>query len=229
MLLISANPATKRPKPVKYQGGKKMAKKKRSPAQRAATARMLAANKRLHRNPTRTRKASKRRSTVIHVNPKHRRRTVRRNPGFLGGTPNVLKELLSMEGALMIGAAMVAPMIADYGQEKLMPSATGYTKIAVKGAIIGVGAWLIAKFLKKPKVALAFGVTGAAVLASDVVAIAKGTLSGLSASEAELMASTPGNVKELVVAGYRRGLADSGQGYRMGLASNPRAFNRSFA
>ena len=110
-----------------------------------------------------------------------------------------------------------------------MPSATGYTKIAVKGAIIGVGAWLIAKFLKKPKVALAFGVTGAAVLASDVVAIAKGTLSGLSASEAELMASTPGNVKELVVAGYRRGLADSGQGYRMGLASNPRAFNRSFA
>jgi len=78
-------------------------------------------------------------------------------------------------------------------------------------------------------VALAFGVTGAAVLASDVVTIARGTLSGLSASEAELLASNPSNVRELVVAGYQRGLADSGSSYRMGMNSAPRAFNRAFA
>ena len=205
-----------------------MAKKKyRSPAQKAATARMLAANRKTHRNPTKHRKASARRSVVV-VNPR-RRRSIRRNPGFLSSAPNVLKELFSMEGALMIGAAMAAPMAIDYAQEKVYPTATGYTKIAVKVAALGLGSWLIAKFLKKPKVALAFGVTGAAVLASDVVTIARGTLSGLSANEAELLASQPGNVRELVVAGYKRGLADSGPSYRMGMNAAPKAFNRAFA
>ena len=225
MLLISANP-THRPTKAKAKKGKTMAKKYRSPAQKAATRRMLAANKRITRNPKR--KATRRRATVIQVNPSHKRR-IRRNPGFMSSAPNVLKEMFSAEGAMMIGAAMVAPMVADYAQEKIMPSATGYTKIAVKAAAVGLGAWLIAKFLKKPKVALAFGVTGAAVLASDVVTIARGTLSGLSASEAEMLASNPANVQELVTAGYRRGLADSGTGYRMGMNSAPKAFNRAFA
>jgi len=134
-----------------------------------------------------------------------------------------------MEGAMMIGAAMIAPMAADYIQSKVMPSATGYTKLAIKGGVILGGAWLIAKFLRKPKVALAFGVTGAAVLASDIIKIAQGTLSGLSADQADFLATNPMNAQSLVTAGYQQGLADTGGGYQSGLADavNP-AFNSAW-
>ena len=211
MLLISANP-TKRPKSAKSKGGNM--KKRRSAAQRAATAKMLASNRR--------RKRTTRNPTVIHHRRagtrKVSRRRAYRNPssrGLFSGS-NPFKELLSMEGAMMIGAAIVAPMTADYIQEKFMPSATGWTKLAVKGAVIGAGVYALAKFLKKPKVALAFGVTGAAVLASDAIRQYRATpaLSGYNAQTAAKLA-------------YSSGMA--GFGYDSGMAGNDAmAFNQPF-
>ena len=203
-----------------------MAKRRRSAAQKAATKRMIAANRRgkTTRNPSKRRyHAVSRKRRSVHRNPsnpvRRRRRSVHRNPSIMGSM-GVLKELLSMEGALMIGGAMVAPMVADYVQEKLMPTATGWTRIAVKAAIIAAGAYALQRFLKKPKVALAFGVTGAAVLASDSINLYRtATVTGTTAALADAMAQNPSLAKTLA---YTPGLADP---YNLGLAD---AFNPSF-
>lgn len=230
MILISANPGN-RPKPYKAKVTTKenetMAKKARSVAQKRATANLMRYNKsrKRHTNPSkRTRKAIRRSTSVVRHTT---RRRVLRNPSMFAGG-GVLKELLSMDGALMIGAAFAAPMVADFVQEKFVPNVTGYMKIAVKAAVIGAGAWAIAKFAKKPKVALAFGVTGAAVLVADVVKTYRGTLTGLSADQAELLGNAPQDVRELVMQGYSRGLADNGGGYQYGLADQFDNFSNAF-
>jgi hypothetical protein len=146
---------------------------------------------------------------------------------FSGG--GVLKELFGIEGVMMIGAAMVAPMVADYVQEKVMPTATGWTRILVKAGVIAAGAFAIQKFLKKPKVALAFGVTGAAVLASDAVNYYRGAQAGLTTTQveqADTLAGDPVAIHALA-SGYNPGtLSDS---YSMGL-SDPyaNAFSSAF-
>jgi hypothetical protein len=187
---------------------------------------MLAANKRRHRNPAPAHRKYHAKRRYRNPAPVHRRIHYkrRRNPSkglFSGGNP--LKELMSLEGAMMIGAAFAAPMAADYIQSLVMPSATGYTQIAVKAAIIGAGTWAIAKFLKKNKVALAFGVTGAAVLAADALAVYQGVgQAGLSGNY-----NTAAMFQRQQLAGYSSGLADVG--YSMGLASSDMdAFPNSF-
>jgi hypothetical protein len=186
--------------------------KRRSAAQKAATAKMIAANKRKHRNPSSApRKATKRRKTSH--NPHHfkvaARRKTRRNPSIFGGG-GILGDLISKEGLIMVAAAMVAPMAADYVQQAVMPSATGWTKIAIKVAVIGAGAYALDKFLHQRKAALAFGVTGAAVIASDAIQIARGVMSGLSASEADMVANRPDLVQQIANGyGYKRGMADN--------------------
>lgn len=208
-----------------------MAKRSRTAAQKAATARMLAANKRRHRNPShsRTYKAKRR---YRNPDPVHnRQRRIHRNPssGLFGGN-GIFKELLSMEGAMMVGAAFAAPMACDFIQEKVMPSATGWTKVAFKAAVSVGGAWLIAKFLKKPKVALAFGVTGLAVNVADAVKIAQGRMAGLSADQADMLANRPDLVQAIATGNlgdpYRTGLADP---YRTGLADGANFFNSSIS
>jgi len=214
MLLISANPYHHKPRKRSTATGRKatrkgasaMAKKHRSPAQKAATRRMLAANKsrKTHRNPT-ARKATKRRRRVTHHNPTvARRRRVRRNPGIIGGLTGggILKELISKEGLMMVAGAMAAPMVTDYLQEKIMPSATGWTKVAVKAGLVLAGAYAIDKFLKMRKAALAYGVTGAAVVASDAIQIGRGVMAGLSASEADMVANRPDLVARIAQGGY---------------------------
>lgn len=240
MILISANPyhapkkrKTATARKAKSKGASAMAKKRRSAAQRAATARMIAANKRgrkTHHNPTKTkRRATSRRRASVHHNPT-RRRSVRRNPSMFSGG-GVLGELLSKDGLIMVGAAFAAPMATDYLQEKIMPSATGWTKVAVKAGLVAAGAWAIDKFLKQRKAALAYAVTGAAVVASDAVQIARGVMAGLSASEADMLANRPDLIQAVANGGlggaYEMGLSGP---YQTGLAedSPPSAFNNPF-
>jgi len=233
MLLISANPHhfTKPRKRKTATGrkavtkGAKMAKSHRSAAQKAATRRMLAANKarKTHRNPT-ARKATRRKT---HHNPTASRRRVRRNPSLMG-SGGILKDLISKEGLMMVAGAMVAPMVTDYLQEKIMPTATGWTKVAVKAGLVLAGAYAIDKFLKMRKVALAYGVTGAAVVASDAVQIGRGVMAGLSASEADMVANRPDLVAKIAQGGYgyTRGLSDP---YSVGLSESGSAAPGSFS
>lgn len=227
MLLISANPhhftGRKATTGRKAKKGATMAKRHRSAAQKAATRKMLAANRRrkTHHNPTAKRATRRRRST--HRNPvavSRRRRTIRRNPSMFSG--GILGELISKEGLIMVGAAFAAPMVTDYLQEKIMPTATGYTKLAVKAGLVLAGAYAIDRFLKMRKAAIAYGVTGAAVVASDAVQIARGVMSGLSADEADMLANRPdlvarvasgnlgGDYSQGLSAPYYSGLSESG-------------------
>jgi hypothetical protein len=234
MLLISANPhhftprkrKTTTGRKAKPQGAKPMAKRHRSAAQKAATRRMLAANKsrKTHRNPT-ARKATRRKSST-HRNPVSYRRRTRRNPSIMG-SGGILKDLISKEGLMMVAGAMVAPMVTDYLQEKIMPTATGWTKVALKAGLVLAGAYAIDKFLKMRKVALAYGVTGAAVVASDAVQIGRGVMAGLSASEADMVANRPDLVAKIAQGGfgYTKGLSAP---YSVGLAESGSASNGSF-
>ena len=227
MILISANPhhfrAPKRKtattgRKAAMKGAKMAKKRHRSAAQKAATVRMLAANKRRKRstshNPAPRRAVRRRRAATKH-NPVRYHRTRRRvshNPRLFGGG-GILGELISKEGLLMVAGAFAAPMVADYVQETIMPSATGWTKVAVKAAVVVAGAYAIDRFLKMRKAALAFGVTGAAVVASDAVNIARGVMKGLSASEADLLANRP-DIAAQIAAG------NLGGAYEAGLAGN---------
>ena len=225
MILISANPSNpskftgRKAKPATgrkahKKGASPMAKKRRSAAQQAATRKMLAANKRrkVHHNPT-ARKATRRRKTYHNPVSAKRRRT-HRNPSLFGGG-GILKELISKEGMMMVAGAMAAPMVTDYLQEKIMPSATGWTKVAVKAGLVLAGAYAIDKFLKMRKAALAYGVTGAAVVASDAIQIGRGVMAGLSAAEADMVATRPDLVARIANGGYTQGMAD----YRPGLSA----------
>jgi hypothetical protein len=235
MTLVSANPSNpprkkktvRKPavrKAAKIPKGGNVAKKKwGSPKQKAAFRKMIAARKggKTHRNPSYP--VKKRASGVVH----RKRGKINRNPSSFGGG-SIFKELVSVEGAMMVGAALAAPMAADFVQEKVMPSATGWVKLGVKAAVIGAGAFAIQKFLKKKNVALAFGVTGLAVLVSDAIKLTQGQLSGLSVAEADMAAQVPGNAQALVMAGYERGLADGG-GYQAGLSGDDnQPFNPAF-
>jgi hypothetical protein len=234
MILISANPTkTKRRKSAASPKGATV-KKHRTAAQKAATKRLVSMNKKRHHNPTKRKyHAVSRKRRSITVNPKRRRR-MHRNPSGLGGFGgSALKEMFSKEGAMMIGAAMLAPMVADYAQEKLMPTATGWTRIAVKAAVIAAGVYALQRFLKKPKVALAFGVTGAAVLASDAVNLFHlSSATGTSAKLADAMSQDPA-LADAIVQGYYPTLADSeylGESSYYPVLSDPygEAFNPSF-
>ena len=204
MLLISANPHHFTPRKRKTATGRKaapkgapMAKRHRSAAQKAATRKMLAANRRkTHRNPT-ARKVGKRRRLSTHRNPvSYRRRRTHRNPSLLSGG-GILGELLSVKGAVMVAAAFAAPIAASYIQNMVMPTATGYTKAAVKAAIVVAGAFAIEKFLKQRNAALAFGVTGLASVGSDVYGIVTGTMAGLSADQADMVANRPDLIRQI--------------------------------
>lgn len=187
-----------------------MAKKARSAAQKAATRRMLAANRAKHRNPSNPRrKATRRRHATVY----HRRRRVHRNPSFLGGS-GVLGELLSKEGLLMVGGAFVAPMAVDFVQEKIWPGASGWTKILFKLGLVAAGAYAIDKFAKQRKAAIAFGVTGAAVIASDAVRLYRGQMNGLSDGEADFVSTRP----ELMAAFLQGNAGGMGDPYAIGMA-----------
>lgn len=203
MILVSANPTQftgrKASTGRKAKKGATMAKRHRSAAQKAATRKMLAANRarKTHHNPT-ARKAVSRKRRSVRRNPVayHRRRRVHRNPSLLSGG-GILGELLSMKGVVMVGAAFAAPMAATYLQNLLMPTATGWTKVAVKAGIVLAGAYAIDKFVKQRNAALAFGITGIASVGSDVMNIVQGVVQGLSADQADMLANRPELIRSI--------------------------------
>lgn len=193
-----------------------MAKKHRSAAQKAATRKMLAANRAKHRNPSNPRRAT-RKGHYRAVT--HHKRRVHRNPSMFGGM-GVLSELISKDGLMMVGGAFVAPMAVDFIQEKVWPSATGWTKILFKLALVGAGAYALDRFVKQRKAAIAFGVTGAAVVAADAVRLYRGQMAGLSEGEADFVSTRPELMSAFINEGgmgepYRIGMAEP---YRIGMA-----------
>lgn len=217
MLIAVTNPTHRIPPP----------KKRRNPSTKAAKPRL---SKEAPMRKHRAAKAAKRTKRRVHRNPGNpthsfgkirRRRRVHRNPSPFSGR-GVLGELLSKEGAIMIGAAFVAPMAADFIQEKLMPTAQGWTKLAIKAAIIGGGAYALDRFLKQRKGAIAFAVTGAAVLVSDAVRLYRGQMAGLSDGEADWLSTRPELLQAVTSSGgmgdpYRVGMADP---YKVGMADS---------
>jgi len=175
-----------------------MAKRRRSAAQIAATRKLVALNR--HKNPARKRRRNPGNPYAVTTvraarHPWHKvarhRNPIRRhhNPSLFKG--GVLGELLSLEGAMMVGAAFAAPITADFIQETVMPSASGWIKIGLKAGIIGAGTWAISRFLKKNRVAVAFGVTGAAVLVSDAIHLVRGQVSGLNDAQSDYLSTRP--------------------------------------
>lgn len=133
-----------------------MTRKHRSPAQRAATRKMLAANRarKRHHNPS-TRKATRRRSYSAAAPRHHRRRRVHRNPTFGRG---ILGELASMDGLILLGSAAIAPTAVDMIADKVIPAqyATGYTGLIGKAAIAAAIVWGLDRFGKQRKAAIGF-------------------------------------------------------------------------
>lgn len=175
-LLIYANPSTKptkrkrkagpsatkarKPRAVK-KGASAMAKKHRSPAQKRATERMLAANRsrKRHRNPSPRKARSRRRYAA--AAPSHRRRRVHRNPG--GFSRGILGELASMDGLMLLGAAAVAPTVVDAVSDMVVPVQyrAGWTGLLAKAILAAGGTWAIYKYVnRKAGIGFAAGAGG---------------------------------------------------------------------
>lgn len=167
-MLIYANPSTRptvatpstktRRRRAATKKGPTMAKRHRSAAQKAATKRMLAANRsrKRHRNPSAApRKATRRRR---HHNPstapsRRRGRVATYSRGILG-------ELASKDGLMLLGAAAVAPTVVDFIAAKVVPTqyASGWTGLLAKAAIAAAGAYALDKVAKQRKAAIGFAV-----------------------------------------------------------------------
>ena len=144
------------------------------------TKRRAVARRRVHRNPSPV--AAK------------RRRRVHRNPsGFAArfAGKGVLSELLSMEGAIMVGAGLVAPTAAAWVQAKVMPSATGWTKLGIQAAVILGGAYALDKYGKQRKAALAFALTGVSALVADAINLGRANAAGVSGYMADYLVQNP--------------------------------------
>lgn len=188
-------PATGR-KAATKKGASAMAKKHRSAAQKAATARMIAANKRRkrHKNPSSPKVYRKRHARRAGT---HRKRRYR-NPSTSSGG-GFFKSFLSMEGAVELGAAIVAPLAVDLIQKKVMPTATGITKLAIKTGLAIGGGWAIDKFLKKRMAAKIFTVVGLSVIAMDAWRYYKATGQlGLEEQDADYLSTRPELMDALV-------------------------------
>jgi len=231
MLLISANPPTSRRKRRRVNPAKKAVRRRvsmarhRSAAQKAATRRLVALNRsrRTKRNPGRSKGVHHNWGPVVkhkrRVNPSHhykvrRRHHVKRNPGLFGGG-GLLGEIFSKNGLMEVGAIFAAPMAIDFAQSKIMPSASGWTRVALNAALAVAGAFAIDKLLKQRRAAVAFGASGLAVCAADAIKIGRGQVSGLSADEADLLARSPASI------GYLARGGSLGEMPHMGLAAMP--------
>ena len=145
--------------------------KHRSAAQRAATKRMLAANRsrKRHHNPA-PRKAKRRR----YANPAPRRashrRRVHRNPSF-SGAKSFLGELASTQGLIMLASAAAAPTVVNMASDYVVPVQyqSGWTGLLAKAAIAAGIAYAIDRFGKQRKAAIGFAVgAGGSLLAQAV-------------------------------------------------------------
>ena len=164
MSLIVVNPTHhKKPKaaPKASPKGHKMARKHRSPAQRAATRRMIASRRR-HKNPTVVHSKRARRR-----NPSHSRKvyTRRRNPMNASG---LMGELLSKEGLMMVAAVVGTPTLTELAVGYVMPTATGTTRSLVKAGLGAAIAWGVYKYVSK-KAGVVVGLVSIGSAVSDVI------------------------------------------------------------
>lgn len=164
MSLIVVNPTHHRkPKAVPKAApkGHKMARKHRSPAQKAATSRMIASRKR-HKNPTVVHSKRARRR-----NPSHSRKvyTRRRNPITSSG---LMGELLSKEGLMMVAAVVGTPTLTELAVGYVMPTATGTTRSLVKAGLGAAIAWGVYKYVSK-KAGVVVGLVSIGSAVSDVI------------------------------------------------------------
>lgn len=181
-MLIFANPSTrpktatpktkaKRKRSAATKGAKPMAKR-RSAAQRAATARMLAANKsrKRHRNPA-PRKAKSRRRRYAAAPVSYKRRRRHRNPGIIAGGRSFLGELASTQGLIMLAAAAAAPTVVDMAHEKIVPDAYrfGWWGLATKALLAGGIAYALDRVAKQRKAAIGFAVGAGGSLIAQAV------------------------------------------------------------
>jgi len=141
--------------------------KHRSPAQRAATQKLIRYNKsrKRHHNPS-PRKATKRRRYAA-ANPRHHsRRRVHRNPGGFGR--GILGELASKDGLMLLGAAAIAPTAVDMVAAAVVPIqySMGLTGLAAKGAIAVGLTYAVDRFInRKAAIGFAAGSLGSLLLA----------------------------------------------------------------
>lgn len=154
MPLVVVNPTPTHKGRRKPKGGN-MAKRHRTPAQRAATKRMLAARK--HRNPSHSPKRRYRRVTAKHRNPSPirratRRRRLHRNPALFSQN-GLFGELMSMEGLMMAGVVVAMPTAQEMAVSMIAPESTGYGRVAIKTGVGLAGAFLVDKLVGR-KVAL---------------------------------------------------------------------------
>lgn len=162
--------------PRKRRARKAGAKRRRSPAQRAATARMLAANRsrgRVARNPARRRRVTYHRRAALRHNPirRARRSSYRRNPisgnvtamlkvGAIGGVGAVGVDIIFGYLAPMLPASMSTPVNATTG-------GTNWLYFAAKGAVaIGIGTY--GGKLMKPQTAEAIAVGALTIMAYQI-------------------------------------------------------------
>lgn len=153
-----------------------MAKRRRSAAQRAATARMLAAKR--HRNPSPRRHHTYHRRAVRRNPTPFRSYRRRRNPS---GGNGLFDQLLTKEGMLSIAAIAATPTVCELGVTYLMPSATGMTRSLVKAAIGAGLAWGVYKFASQ-KAGVTVGMVSVGTLLSEAYANYMGSSSLPSAT-----------------------------------------------
>lgn len=153
-MLIYANPTTRPARGRASKKGPKMARKKRTTRRRAVSRRKVATV----RNPV------VRRRRRVHRNPVvSKRRRVHRNPSFARG---ILGELASMDGVMLLGAAILAPTAVEFVAEKIVPVQyrDGWTGLAAKLVLVAAGAYAIDRWGKQRKAAIGFAVGGGATL-----------------------------------------------------------------
>jgi hypothetical protein len=201
-MLIYANPTTTprppkattktRPRRAASKGATTMARKTRSAAQKAATRRMLAANKsrKRHRNPA-PRKATRSRRSYAAA---PRRRSVQRNPSA-GLARGILGELASKDGLILLGSAAIAPTTVDFIAEKVVPVQyqSGWTGLLAKAAIAAAATYALDRYGKQRKAAIGFAV-GAG---GSLVALAYRTFRAGQALPAGIAQASPATADEI--------------------------------
>jgi hypothetical protein len=190
---VKAKPSTRtRPRRAASKKGHTMARKHRSAAQKAATRRMLAANrarKRHHNHSHSPRKAT--RSRRRYSNPSHTPRRRHRNPssGFGRG---ILGELASKDGLMLLGAAALAPTVVDMAAGYIVPVQyqSGWTGLIAKAAIATAAVYALDRLAKQRKAAIGF----AAGAGGSLIALAYRTF---QAQQALPVAAAPAVADEI--------------------------------
>lgn len=141
-----------------------MSRKRRSPAQRAATLKMLAANRRRKRSVNPSRRKVTHRARYHNPTPRHSRRRRYRNPSE--GGRGLLSELMSVNGAIMVGAAALAGPALEFVNDKIIPAQlkSGWTGLLSRAVVAGVGVFALDYAGRKTKVrALRYAAVGGGI------------------------------------------------------------------